>query len=116
MDDPSQHDELVRQVKERYRAAGITPALRTDWAEEDLVYWLEDGIEGQIQRLDGDRALVWWEDDDLSWIDTAELQKPDDLQHRPPTRPTRSGSPPHAPIWPAWTPGNLPEGTARDRS
>lgn len=75
MTDPNQLDDLVRQVKERHRAAGVIPVPRTDWAVKDLVYWPEDGLEGQIQRLDGDRALVWWEDDDLSWIDTAELRK-----------------------------------------
>jgi len=34
---------------------------------KDLVWCPAIGLEGEIQRIEGNQAQVWWADDDVSW-------------------------------------------------
>lgn len=49
------------------------------WNEKDLVWCPSVGLDGQILRIDGDRAQIWWADDIVSWEPLDVLEKPEEL-------------------------------------
>lgn len=46
----------------------------TDWNEKDLAWCPDLSLEGQILRIEDDRALIWWEDDEIAWAAPARLE------------------------------------------